>query len=115
MYEETTDNTLEDLNVFQEFLYRSIKDYESYDDIRPLSCQPAKLSGTTKFHMFKNLENITPQNLNYCRIINHTETFTFKAVKVISSYFKTNVPKQIFHLRYSAIPRYAFKFTTIKR
>ena len=115
MYEETTDNTLEDLKVFQEFLYRNIKDYENYDDMRPLSCQPAKLSGTAKTHKFKNLEDITLQNLKYCPIVNHTETFTFKAAKVISNSFKTNVPKRISYLRYSAIPRYAFKFTIIKR
>lgn len=37
MYEETTDNTLKDLKIFQDFLYRNIKDYENYDDMRPVS------------------------------------------------------------------------------
>ena len=37
MYEETTDNTLKDLKISQEFLYRNIKDYENYDDMRPVS------------------------------------------------------------------------------
>ena len=44
--------------------------------MRPVSSQPAKLSGTAKTHKFKNLEDITPENLDCCPIINHLETFT---------------------------------------
>ena len=34
LHEETADNTLKDLKNFQEFLYRSFKDFENYDDMR---------------------------------------------------------------------------------
>ena len=115
MYEETADKTLKHLKIFQEFLYRNFKDYENYDNTRSVSSQLAKLSGTAKTHKFNNLEDITTQILNCCPIRNHTETFTYKAAKIISNYCKTNLPKRIFHLRYSAISRFAFKFTTINR
>ena len=50
--------------------------------------QLAKLYGTTKTHKFENLENITPQNLKCCTIIDQAGIFTYKAAKVISSYLK---------------------------
>ena len=37
IHEETTDNTLKDLKIFEEFLYRNFKDYENYDNMRPVS------------------------------------------------------------------------------
>ena len=87
-YEETADSTLKDLKKFQEFVYRNFKDYENYDDMRPVDNQPAKLYGTGKTHKFENLKDITLQNLKYRPIIDQTGTFTFKAAKVISNYLK---------------------------
>ena len=34
--EETTDNTLKDLENIQDFLYRNFKDSDKYDDKRPV-------------------------------------------------------------------------------
>ena len=65
---EVTGNTGKDLKHFQEFLYRNIKDYENYDDMTPVSNQPAKLYGTAKTHKCDNLEDITPQNLNIVQL-----------------------------------------------
>ena len=88
IYEETTDNTLKDLKNFQDFLYRNFKDYENYDEMRPVSNQPARLYGTAKTHKFENLKDIAPQNLKCRPIVDQTGTFTHKTVKVISNYFK---------------------------
>ena len=88
IYEETGDNSLKDFKNIQEFLYRTFKDYENYDDMKSVSNQPAKLYGAAKTHKFTNLKNITPQNLKCFPIIDQTGTFTYKAVKVISSYLK---------------------------
>ena len=88
IYEETTDNTLKDLKNFQDFLYRNFKDYENYDEMRPVSNQPARLYDTAKTHKFENVKDITPQNLKCRPIIDQTGTFTYKAAKVISSYLK---------------------------
>ena len=88
IYEETTDSTLKDLKNFQDFLYRNFKDYENYDEMRPVSNQPARLYGTAKTHKFENLKDITPQNLKCRPIIDQIGTFTYKAAKVISNYLK---------------------------
>ena len=45
---ETTDNTLNKLSLFQDFLYRNFHNYERYKDMKPSSNQPARLYGTTK-------------------------------------------------------------------
>ena len=80
-----------------------------------LNNQPAKLYSTAKTHKFENLKNIIPQNFKCCPIIHQMGTCTYKAAKFISNWLKTIMSKRIFHLRYSAISRYAFKFITIIR
>ena len=37
IYKETTDTTLHDLKLFQDFLYRNFKDYKDYEKMRPVS------------------------------------------------------------------------------
>ena len=83
LYEETTDITLKNLKNFQDFLYRNFKDYENYDEMRPVSNQPARLYGTAKTHKFENLKDITPQNLKCRPTLDQTGTFTYKAAKDI--------------------------------
>ena len=41
-YVETTDNTLKELLLFQDFLYRNFHNYERYEDMQPDSSQPAR-------------------------------------------------------------------------
>ena len=49
-YVETTDNTLKELSLFQDFLHRNFLNYERYEDMQPDSNQPARLYGTAKTH-----------------------------------------------------------------
>ena len=43
IYKETTDTTLPDLKLFQDFLYRNFKDYKDYEKMRPVYNRPARL------------------------------------------------------------------------
>ena len=43
MYKETTDATLHDFKLFQEFLYCDYKDYKDYEKMRPVYNHPARL------------------------------------------------------------------------
>ena len=47
-YVETSDTTHTDLNHFQDLLYRYFKDKKCYDEMRPLSNQPAWFYITAK-------------------------------------------------------------------
>ena len=51
-YEITTDTTHEDLGKFQSFLYRNFKSHPRYNDMRPVSNQPARFFATAKAHKF---------------------------------------------------------------
>ena len=67
-YERTEDNTLDDLDKFQSFLYRNFENYKNYEQMRPTSNQPARIYGTAKTHKSENPDNITLEllnNLNY--------------------------------------------------
>lgn len=48
--------TLRDLKKFQDLLRRN---YDRYEDMRPISKQPGKIYATAKAHKFDSLENIT--------------------------------------------------------
>ena len=54
-YEWSTDMTKLDLETFQRFLYRNIKNQPSCGKIRPKSSQPAWLYATAKTHKFITL------------------------------------------------------------
>ena len=88
-YVETTDNTLKELLLFQDFLYRNFHNYERYEDMQPDSSQPARLYGKAKTHKFESLENITVVNLKFRPIIDQTRTFMYNLAKVISDYLTT--------------------------
>ena len=49
VYTPTTDNTLKDLKIFRDFLYRNFKDHPKYEKLLLTSNQPARRYGTHKF------------------------------------------------------------------
>ena len=53
IYKETEDKTLDDLNNFKNFLYRSVKKYEYYEKMLPKLNQPGQLYETAKTHKLK--------------------------------------------------------------
>ena len=48
VYAPTNDTTLEDLKLFQKFLFRNFKKSENYEKMLPVSNQPERLHGTAK-------------------------------------------------------------------
>ena len=88
VYEEATDNTLEDLKLFQSFLYRNLSKYEHYKEMYPSSNQPARLYGTAKTHKFEHVNDINLEKLKFRPIIAQTGTYTYKAAQVIANYLK---------------------------
>ena len=57
-YVETSDTTHTDLKDFQGFFYRHFKDKKCYDEMHPVSNEPARFFVTAKAHKFKSLEEI---------------------------------------------------------
>ena len=55
IYERTEDNTLDDLDKFQSFLYRNFKNYKKYEQMRPILNQPARIYGTRTILLLNNL------------------------------------------------------------
>ena len=88
VYKETNDNTLKDLNPFQDFVYRNFKKHKQYDKMFPSSNQPAKLYGTTKTHKFSTTEEINLQSLKFRPIVARTGTCMYNAAQVISQYLQ---------------------------
>ena len=87
-YKKTEDTTLQDLNKFQDFLYRNFYTYEHYKSMYPHSNQPAKLYGTAKTHKFNNIQEINKEKLKFGPIIDQTGTYSYNAAQVISQYLK---------------------------
>ena len=77
------------LKRFQDFLYRHFKDKKCYDEMRPVSNQPARFFVTAKTHKFKSLEEINVDQLKLHPIIDQTGTYIYNASKVIVKYLKT--------------------------
>lgn len=88
VYSHAVDNTLKDLKIFRDFLYRNFKDHPKYDKMLPKSSQPARLYGTAKTHKFDSPEEITTDKLKFRPIIAQTGTCTYNAAQVIASYLK---------------------------
>ena len=88
IYEKTTDNTVNKLEKFQDFLYRNFKNFKIYDGMRPTSNQPAHIYGTAKTHKFDNFDEITLNKLKLRQIIAQNGTFTYNAAQVIGNYLK---------------------------
>ena len=87
-YIETDDTTLQDLKLFQSFLYRNFKTHKKYKEMIPSSNQPARLFATAKTHKLKNNDEITISNLKFRAIIDQTGTYTHKTAQIIGEYLK---------------------------
>ena len=72
IYKETTDTTLHEPKLFQDFLYRNFKDYKDYTKMEPVSSCPERLYAFAKTHKF----------------VDQTRTYTYNAAQVISNYLK---------------------------
>ena len=87
-YEGTEDNTLDNLDKFQSFLYQNFKNYKNYEQMRSTSNQPSRIYGTAKPHKFENPDNITLEQLKLRPIIAQNGTYTYNAAQVIVDYLK---------------------------
>ena len=87
-YEMTTDTTHKDLEKFQSFLYRNFKSHPSYNDMRPVSNQPARFFATAKTHKFDDYSSINVKKLKLRPIIDQSNTFTYNAAKIVSDYLQ---------------------------
>ena len=87
-YEITTDTTHQDLEKFQSFLYRNFKSHPSYNDMRPVSNQPARFFTTAKTHKFDDYSSINVNNLKLRPIIDQSNIFTYNAAKIVSDYLQ---------------------------
>ena len=89
-YQPTSDNTLQDLKSFQDFLYRNIRPLKSevlpYDKIRPTSSQPGYLYATAKTHKFSNYKDITADKIKLRPIVSACGTFYYETAKSLASY-----------------------------
>ena len=88
IYKETTDTTLHDLKLFEDFLYRNFKDYEDYEKMRPVSNHTARLYASSKTHKFDNINDINLNQLKFRPIMEQTGTYAYNAAQVISNYLK---------------------------
>ena len=88
-YQPTSDNTLQDLKSFQDFLYRNIRPLKSevlpYDKIRPTSSQPGYLYATAKTHKFSNHKDITADKIKLRPIVSACGTFYYETAKSLAS------------------------------
>ena len=87
-YEWTNDKTHEDLEKFQHFLYRSFKNHPKYNDMRPVSNQPARFFATAKTHRFDDHSLINLDDLKFRRIIDQSNTYSYNAAKIVSDYLQ---------------------------
>ena len=65
IYKETTDTTLHDLKLFQDFLYSNFKDYKDYEKMRPFSNRPARLYASAKTHKSDNINDVNLDQLKF--------------------------------------------------
>ena len=80
-YEETEDNILEELESFQSFLYRHLKDSPFYKQMLLTSHRPARFFASAKTHKFDNLSDINNINIKLRPITDHTGTCYCKQEK----------------------------------
>ena len=87
-YIETSDTIHTDLKHFPDFLYRYFNDKKCFDEIRPVSNQPARFFVTPKVHKSKSLEKLNVDQLKLRLIMDQTGTYTFNTWKVIAKHLK---------------------------
>ena len=89
-YRRTSDNTTQDLQSFQSFLYRNFKNCKNenfdYDKVRPTSNKPAVLFATAKTHKFAEFKDITTENLKLRPIISTCGTYYYQSAKSLAKY-----------------------------
>ena len=88
IYKKTTDTTLHDLKLFQDFLWGKFKDYKDYKKMRPISNRPARLYVSAKAHKFNNINDVNLDQLKFRSFMDQTETYAYNAVQVIFHYLK---------------------------
>ena len=76
-YIETSDTIHTDLKHFPDFLYRYFNDKKCFDEIRPVSNQPARFFVTPKIYKSKSLEKLNVDQLKLRLIMDQTGTYTF--------------------------------------
>ena len=59
IYKETTDTTLYDLRLFQDFLCRSFMNYKDHEKMKPVSNHPAQLYTSAKTHQLYVRTNLS--------------------------------------------------------
>ena len=79
IYKETTDTTLHDLKLFQDFLYLNFKDYKDYEKMRPVSNHLALLYASAKTHKFDNINDAHLDQLKVRLVMDQTGTYTYNA------------------------------------
>ena len=85
VFAKTEDHILEDLKLFQGFLYRNFSKYEKYNDILPSSNQPVQLYGTAKTNTFDDINDITVESLKLRLIIAQAGTYIYKPTKSLQN------------------------------
>ena len=85
---EENDNTLTELNSFQNFIYRNFKKHEKYKEIRPTSSQPARIYATAKIHTFTDTKQININELKLRPITDQSGTHLYDCSKIIAEYLQ---------------------------
>ena len=70
------------------FRYRNFRDTECYDDIYPVSNQPACFFATAKTHEFNSIEEINVDDLKLHPITDQTGSCIYNILKIIARYLK---------------------------
>ena len=85
---EENDNTLAELKLFQNFIYRNFKTHEKYKAMRPTSSQPARLFATAKKHKFTDIKQMNINDVKLRPVINQTGTHLYDCSKIIAQYLQ---------------------------
>ena len=88
VYVESEDNTIVELNRFNDFINLHFQSYKHFERMKSSSNTPAQLYGTAKTHKFENISDVTVDSLKFRPIIAQTGTYTYNAAQVISEYLK---------------------------
>ena len=85
---EENDNTLAELKLFQNFIYRNFKIHEKYKAMRPTSSQLARLFATAKTHKFTDIKQMNINDVKLRPVINQTGTHLYNCSKIIAQYLQ---------------------------
>ena len=88
IYERSTDTVKQELETFQSFLNRNIKNHLSCEKMRPNSNQPARLYVNARTHKFHNLHKVIVEKLTFRPLIDQKATATYDTTNVIGEYLR---------------------------